>query len=519
VDYYRLHHGKSAIASNEPKTWEEAMSSPEARQWKQAALQEMKSLIDTNTIKVINRNTLPKGRKPMKSKWVFKKKLLADGSVDKWKARCTAKGYTQRPGLDYQETFAPTPRPETGRIMLTLSHYFGWHRCQGDVPAAFLNPNLNIELYMEMPRGFEKDGHVIRLQKGLYGLKQAAALWYDDVKTTLASLGLYPTTSDVCLYTNKSNDLFVLLHVDDFQVMGPNRDKITKLMYALHKKYKLKPVSTDMFLGIKITQPDSNTLELSQGQYARLLLHRHGLDKCKPAISPMEKLTSPNNSKCSKTELKEYNSIIGGLQYLSNNTRPDITFAVNHLARFLANPSQEQIQAARHILRYVAKQPDKGITFTRNEGKPTLEAYSDADFAADTATSRSTSGSLIRLASGPIFWKSRLQKEVVLSTTEAEYLAATETCRQLQWIKALFQELDLTNLIEGSECTNLYVDNQSAISLIKNHDNHKRSKHIALRNHYCREQHQNGRIAVTYTPSTDQLSDALTKIKSQVTIH
>ncbi|KAI0995948.1 hypothetical protein K3495_g12234 [Podosphaera aphanis] len=148
-----------------------------------------------------------------------------------------------------------------------------------------------------------------------------------------------------------------------------------------------------------------------------------------------------------------------------------------------------------------------------------VEAYSDADFAADTTTSRSTSGSLIRLASGPIFWKSRLQKEVVLSTTEAEYLAATETCRQLQWTKALFQELDLTNLIEGSECTNLYVDNQSAISLIKNHDNHKRSKHIALRNHYCREQHQNGLIAVTYIPSAEQLSDPLTKIKSQVTIH
>ncbi|KAI0996506.1 hypothetical protein K3495_g11676 [Podosphaera aphanis] len=371
VDYYRLHHGKSAIASNDPKTWEEAMSSPEARQWKQATLQEMKSLFNTNTIKIINRNTLPKGRKPMKCKWVFKKKLLADGSVDKYKARCTAKGYTQRPGLDYHETFAPTPRPETGRIMLALAHCLGWHRCQGDVPTAFLNPNLNIELYMEMPRGFEKDGHVILLQKGLYGLKQAAALWYDDVKTTLASLGLHPTTSDVCLYTNKTNDLFVLLHVDNFQVMGPSREKITKLMYSLHKGYKLKPVSTDMFLGIKISQPDSETLELTQGQYARLLLQRHGLDKCKPVNSPLEKLTSPNDSKCSKEELKEYNSIIGGLQYLANNTRPDITFAVNHLARFLANPSLEQIHAARHILRYVAKQPDKGITFTKTtENQP-----------------------------------------------------------------------------------------------------------------------------------------------------
>ena len=166
----------------------------------------------------------------MKYKWVFKKKYNADGSVDKWKARCTAKGFTQRPGIDYQETFAPTPRPETGRIMLVIAHYLKWYRCQGDVPTAFLNPDLKIDLYMELPKGFKEGNHVIRLRKGLYGLKQAAALWYDDARATLATLGLHPTTSDVCLYSNAQNDLFVLLHVDDFQVIGPNIKKIELLM-------------------------------------------------------------------------------------------------------------------------------------------------------------------------------------------------------------------------------------------------------------------------------------------------
>ncbi|KAI1004089.1 hypothetical protein K3495_g4123 [Podosphaera aphanis] len=369
-----------------------------------------------------------------------------------------------------------------------------------------------------MPKGFEKPGHAILLKKGLYGLKQAAALWYDDARATLASLGLYPTTSDVCLYKNKENDLFVLLHVDDFQVMGPNIEKIKRLMCALYKKYKLKPVKTDLFLGINIKETD-NKLVLSQGHYARTLLTRHGLHLCKPASSPIERLTEPNNSHCSKIDHKDYNSIIGGLQYLANNTRPDISFAVNHLARFLSNPSSEHLQAARRILRYIAKQPDKGITFSRTKGKPILEAYSDADFAADPSSNRSTSGTLIRLASGPISWRSHLQREVVLSTTEAEYLAATETCRQLKWIKMLLEELQLANCIEGATCTNLYVDNQSALSLIRNHDNHKRSKHIALRNHYCREQYKNGQIKVIYIPSADQLSDALTKVKSQTEIH
>lgn len=177
------------------------------------------------------------------------------------------------------------------------------------------------------------------------------------------------------------------------------------------------------------------------------------------------------------------------------------------------------MQAARQVLRYIAKDPDQGIEFTRNNHQATLEAYSDADFAANPSTSQSTSGMLIRLSSGPISWKSHLQREVVLSTTEAEYLAATETCRQLQWVKSLIQELGITNRINGAACTNLHVDNQSAISLIKNHDNHKRSKHIALRNSYCREQHQNGKITVTFVPSNLQLADALTKVKSPVEIH
>ena len=182
------------------------------------------------------------------------------------------------------------------------------------------------------------------------------------------------------------------------------------------------------------------------------------------------------------------------------------------------NPSDEHCAAAKRVLRYISKDLDRGICFTGRKKKPSIEAYSDADFAGDPLTSRSTSGSLIRLVEGPICWKSHLQREVVLSTTEAEYLAATETCRQLQWVKSLLLEINLHDRIEGAECTNLYVDNQSAISLIKNHDNHKRSKHIALRNNYCRQQYQQGAITVIYISSNQQLADSLTKTNSSVTL-
>lgn len=516
VDYHQLHHGKTIQMITDPKTWSDAMSSPDAKHWQNAAEEEVKSLKETGAIKIIDRSKLPKGRTLMKSKWVFKKKYQADGTLEKYRARCTAKGYTQRPGIDYKETFAPTPRPETGRIMLALAHSFGWCRRQGDVPVAFLNPDLDVDLYMELPEGFKRDNKIILIKKGLYGLKQAAALWYDDMRGFLETQGLLPTEADVCLYTNKCKDIFVIIHVDDIQVMGPITSKVDGLMASLHRKYKLKTVKTDMFLGIQITNPDRNTLKLSQGQYSRKLLERHGMTNCRKSKTPMERLMEPSSSQSSVQLNLEYNSIIGGLQYLANNTRPDISHSVNHLARFLKNPSQEHLGAARRILRYIANDPDKGIIYMKDNERPKLEAYSDADFAGDPSTSRSTSGSLIKLASGPIFWRSHLQRDVVLSTTEAEYLAATETCRQLIWVKLLLEGTNLLDKIEGSICTDLYIDNQSAICLLKNHDNHKRSRHIALRNHFCRQQYKMGLISPTYVESKKQLADGLTKVKSNV---
>ena len=248
------------------------------------------------------------------------------------------------------------------------------------------------------------------------------------------------------------------MYVDDFQIMGPDLKKIEFIMNALHKRYKLKTVEANLFQGIHITNPTKDTLVLSQGQYARKLIARHGLIECKPAASPLERLLEPNTQQCSPHDKTEYNSIIGGLQYLANHTRPDITFSVNHLARFLINPGFEHTQAALRILRYISKDPDKGISFIQSKDRPTLNAYTDADFAGDPSTSRPTSGYVITLSSGPICWRSRLQREVVLSTTEAEYLAATETCRQLRWVKSLFEGTCTDRHIDGSSCTELHVD-------------------------------------------------------------
>ncbi|KAI1002647.1 hypothetical protein K3495_g5553 [Podosphaera aphanis] len=166
VDYYNLHYGKAAKLSAGLKTWTEAMTSSDAAQWREAALDEFCPLKEKEAISIISRNQLSRGHTLMKRKWVFKK-YHADGTLDKYRARYAVKGFTQRSGIDYQETFAPKPRSDTGRIMLALAHRFGWHRRQGDVQVAFLNANHDVDLYTKLPEGFRKENQIILVKKGL----------------------------------------------------------------------------------------------------------------------------------------------------------------------------------------------------------------------------------------------------------------------------------------------------------------------------------------------------------------
>ncbi|KAI1000752.1 hypothetical protein K3495_g7445 [Podosphaera aphanis] len=316
------------------------------------------------------------------------------------------------------------------------------------------------------------------------------------------------------------------MHVDDFQVVSPHQSKIDLLMSALYRKYNLKTVSTDLFLGIEISHPAPKILKLSQGQYTRTLLNRHGLTDCKPANMPMERMMEANNDLCSPHEKTEYNSCIGGLQYLSINTRPDIAFAVNHLARFLVNPSNEQMQAARQILRYIAKDPDQGITFNRSNNQATLEAYTDADFAADPSTSWSTSVMLIRLSysggvclyyGGPISWASKKQTSIATSSAEAEYISQAMYTKQGQWFAQILRDLRMDHIInENRNTAHMYGDNQGALALAKNPHLYERSKHIDICYHFVRDLAEKKRLVIDYVPTIDMVADGMTKSLQRV---
>jgi len=515
-DYKRLHTMAAAALAKDPKDHHEALAGPNAAHWKQAMRKELKALETTGTIEWTSRSNIPYGRKPLTGKWVFKTKYLPDGSIEKYKARWTARGFTQREGVDYTNTFAPTPRTATGRVLLALATQMGWHRKQIDVETAFLNPKIDKQIFIQPPQGMEDhvknfDDKIIKINKGLYGLKQAAALWYHDALGTLQKLGMHRTASDACLLIG--NDTLVLMHVDDFQIFSPSLSKIDKLIKSMEKKYTIKVVDTNLFLGLHIQQ-HGNSVSITQSHYSLDKLKGHGLQQAKPVKHPLDHMYEPSEEPPSKERYQLFNQIIGELQHLSNHTRPDITYAVNHLARFLQNPSTEHIAGAKHIWKYIAGTMEKGLVYKRSK-QLELQAYSDSDFAGDVSTSRSTSGTFIKLAGGPVIWRSQLQKEVVLSSTEAEYLALTETCREASWLRNLLAELQ-PYTSEEVHSIKIHVDNQSAIQLVRDHTNSRRSRHVSLRNHYCREQHDAGKITVEYINTVDQLADPLTKARSPI---
>jgi hypothetical protein len=202
---------------------------------------------------------------------------------------------------------------------------------------------------------------------------------------------------------------------------------------------------------------------------------------------------------------KPYSSLIGSLLYLSNSTRPDITFAVHRLSSYNSNPNEIHWKAAKRILKYLKKTDDLGLVF-KNSNDCTLHGYSDSDWASDLDTRRSTTGYFVTLNRNPISWCSKRQNTIALSTAEAEYMGISETIKELIWIKKLLTDLKITDFK-----TELACDNQSAIQISKNPVFHQRTKHIDIRYHFIREKIQEMKIKLYYLPTELMIADLLTK--------
>jgi hypothetical protein len=465
------------LLNEEPTTFEEAT---QKKQWKEAITEEHQSIMKNDVWEIVPR---PKEKSIVTSKWVYKIKHVADGSVDKYKARFVARGFSQKEGEDYDETFSPVARYTSIGAIMSLVASMGWSLHQLDVKTAFLNGAIKEEVYIEQPQGFEvhsRDTHVCRLKKALYGLKQAPRAWYARINNYLIRLGFSKSHADPNLYYKVVNNAHVilLLYVDDLFLTG-EESLITQCKKELASEFNMKDLGLmHYYLGLEIWQKRGEVF-LGQGKYAVKILQKFGMMDCKSMDTPMTTdIRKVRDSDSDPIDPSLYRQLIGSLMYLVN-TRLNICFVVNTLSQFQVEPRHEHWIAAKHVLRYICGTLNYGSRYTSSSDIQ-LHGFTDSDWAGSAEDKRSTSGMSFSSDSAMISWGSRKQNYVALSTAEAEYIAACEACTEAVWLRTLISGL----FDQVPDSTIIYCDNQSCIRLSEHPVFHERSKHIEIKYYF-----------------------------------
>ncbi|TFY71470.1 hypothetical protein EVG20_g1549 [Dentipellis fragilis] len=512
----------------EPRTLREALAlgGEQAKKWYSAAVEEVQALVENGTFQLVR---LPPDRTALGSRWVFKVKHKSDGSIERHKARLVVQGFSQRPGFDYTETFAPTPRWSALRAVLALAAIEDLELESIDISSAFLNGDLEEEIYVRQPEGFTEKGPewVWRLLKSLYGLKQAGRCWHKKLNEVLEALGFHRIKCEHSIWVYQRDDVRIIIPVfiDDMTIASKSQAAIQKVKDDLRAHFKFRDLGpTSWLLGVEITRDRSTrTLSLSQRQYTLDLLERFGMSQCDTVATPLNpgtRLTSAMSPKTQEESAemhdKPYRAAVGALQYLATATRCDIAHSVGVLARFGHNPGIEHWKALKHLLRYLKGTLDYKLTYHPDpSGSHLFTAFCDADHGGDLDNGRSTSGFMIRMGTAAISWASRLQTIVALSTTEAEYVSAVAAGQEILFLRNLFTCFGYSL----NSPTPLSIDNQSALSVTKNPEHHGRMKHLDLRFYWLRDEVAKGHISVSYLSTHDMPADLLTKSLSLLTVH
>jgi hypothetical protein len=391
---------------------------------------------------------LSPGTKAITYKWIFKLKPAQGTQPPRKKARLVARGFEQRRGIDFSETFAVVIKWATIRTAVALAATKRWNIYHMDVRTAFLNGLLKETVFMRQPPGFAQPGQeklVCKLQKSLYGLKQSPRAWYEKIDTVLKKLGLQRSTSDGNMYfMHKDGDtLILMLYVDDLFIIGSSDRLISWLKTFLHKEFNMTDLGmVKRYLGISFKNVPPGIF-LHQCDYALSILTDFGMAQCKSAPSPLpEGLVLVTNMDSPYVDSTYYCKLVGKLIFLTI-TRPDLAYAVSRVSSYMANPQQTHLDAAKYILHYIHGTINHGILY--RAGSP-LEAigFTDVDWGSCPETRRSMGAYIFTLAGGPISWQSKRQITVSRSSTESEYCALSDGAQEAVWLHRLLIELHVT---------------------------------------------------------------------------
>jgi hypothetical protein len=514
--------------NNIPKTYYEAKKHINWKDWWEAMCTEFENMESKHVWEIVERSKIPINRKVIGNRWVFARK--DDG---RFRARTVAKGFSQIPGQDFQENHAPVVSDTTFHLILGLKILFKLDAGQFDIETAFLYGELEEELWMEFPQGYQdflKDKHkkdvdasmnCLHLKKAIYGLVQAARQWWKKFKEVMATLSFEPSKADPCLFVRKGAKeeiiSFVILYVDDGGIIG-TKEVIMKLIKALSTDFKVKYLGEmEHFVGCHlITNEKKDTIWIHQPKLLNNLREKFGtLVKDKRVYTtpgaPRTVIMRPmqDDPLISIEDQSTFRSGVGMLLYLVKHSRPDIANAVRELSKVADGATAAHWNAMIRVIKFVLDTENHGLKIKPNmtKGGFYLEGISDSEYAGDKETRISVYGYVLYFCGAPIAWKSKAGKSVTLSSTEAEYFAASEIAKEAIFARNVIESMG----IELKYPIAIRVDNVGAIYLANNYSTSQRTKHIDIRTHFVREFIEDGIIKIIFIRSEDNDADIFTK--------
>jgi len=489
----------------EPKSYNEAISGMDVEVWKTSMKAEYDSLLKNETWDLV---PLPMGRKALEGKWVYRIKTLANGDIDKFKSRWVVKGFLQKYGIDYTDTYATVAKFTSIRLLCALAASRNWEIHQVDIETAFLQGSATkgIFIYVKQPKGFEvpgKEDWVCQLKKGLYGLKQGPRLWQDTFDKAILDMGFIKSKYDPSVYLSTNGIL--ANYVDDILVFAPTMSDVTEIKAKLASHFAIKDLGeVKYYLGLEITRDrKKKSLCLSQHKYIEDVLQQFNVHTDVKSVDtplPTNLHGTPDNT--SETT-NPFAQLVGCMMYVMLGTRPDLAFTIGYLSQYLAHPTEHCWNMARRALHYLAF--TKHFKLTYHDDDNIISGYADSDWASQ-ADSKSVSGYVFMMNGAAISWKSKKQTIIALSTAEAEYVSACTAAKEAVWLRNFAVEL-----IGSHTAITLYEDNQSCIALAKDPKDHDRTKHIKLRYHYLRQVVNDNEVKLEWIPTSEMVADALTK--------
>ena len=485
-----------------PLSFKEAVTSKFKTKWLSVINDELKNLYENKIMYFVK--SLPDGKKPIKTKWVFNVKRDSNNQISKFKARLVAKGFSQVRGIDYELTFSPTLSIDSLKLIIALAAKYRWKIFQLDIKAAYLNAKLDKNIYVTISQGDKNYGKGFwKLNKALYGLKQSGRQWNETITLFLKNIGFQQLISEPCIFKKTRHGKIICIigiYVDDMIITGLSQE-IFNTIKIIKNNYKISNCEyINYLLGIKV---DSNNFNysISQVSYINNILSKFGVNNTRKAKTPC---TGDNiNENHNPFDKTTYKSALGSLIYLAKCSRPDISFAVNKAARNAENPTISDWHKVINILKYLNSSEDYKITYT---GTGEFVAFTDSDLGGDIKDKKSTSGHIILMGTNPICWSSRKQPTVATSTMEAEYIGTSECTKKVLWIRNILSEL-----FNFNKPITIFTDNQASKTTIENGQLNSKLKHINIKFYFNQDNIKNKRINLKYISTENMLADVLTK--------